>query len=228
MAHMQIETTHGIWYLVEVNGETHYVPPGMVSLDRLDAGQTKGIDDLRDEQEASNPILSRADNDGAATEQWAGWINVLQPYVERAMTFDSVDVIEAWEGWGARYSAPGYMDCTDWVLGDTEEEAVEECKDLYGDDEEEDDGFDMLMGADMGDDEPEEDDYVTTDHRHFYQYGKLAVTVPMKDEFEAEDWRPHVAAHMNTNLYWPSVYLISDHGNSILLSMVDEEESDDE
>jgi len=44
-------------------------------------------------------------------------------------------------GWGARYSAPGYLDCTEWTLFDTEEEAkaylqddMDECE---HDDEEE-------------------------------------------------------------------------------------------
>jgi len=39
------------------------------------------------------------------------------------------------EGWFARYSANGYLDCTDWVGPcETEEQAIEECKELYGDD----------------------------------------------------------------------------------------------
>jgi hypothetical protein len=37
------------------------------------------------------------------------------------------------EGWFCRYSAPGYMDCTDWIGPyETEEEAIEECEALYG------------------------------------------------------------------------------------------------
>lgn len=42
--------------------------------------------------------------------------------------------VETVFGWFARLSAPGYMDCTDWIGPyDTEEEAVEECEALYGD-----------------------------------------------------------------------------------------------
>lgn len=42
------------------------------------------------------------------------------------------------EGWCARYSAPGYLDCTDWTGPfETEEEAIEECRALYGDEEDE-------------------------------------------------------------------------------------------
>lgn len=41
--------------------------------------------------------------------------------------------VETVFGWFARYSAPGYMDCTDWMGPyDTEEEAAKECKEMYG------------------------------------------------------------------------------------------------
>jgi len=41
--------------------------------------------------------------------------------------------IEHWEiiGWGARLSAPGYLDCTDWSVFDTEREAKEYLRDTY-------------------------------------------------------------------------------------------------
>lgn len=41
------------------------------------------------------------------------------------------------EGWFARMSAPGYLDCTDWIGPyDTAEEAERECREMYGDDDE--------------------------------------------------------------------------------------------
>lgn len=46
------------------------------------------------------------------------------------------DVIEGPEkkiGWGARLSAPGYLDCTEWCVLDSEEEAREYLMDNYGD-----------------------------------------------------------------------------------------------
>lgn len=60
-------------------------------------------------------------------------------------------------------------------------------------------------------DEPGEDDYKTEDHRHFYQYGKLVVTVP-----EEHDWEPYIKAHMLKQQFFPSVFSISDHGNTCL------------
>lgn len=36
-------------------------------------------------------------------------------------------------GWAARYSAPGYLDCTEWVgVCASEAEALAECRSLYG------------------------------------------------------------------------------------------------
>lgn len=36
---------------------------------------------------------------------------------------DDVEAIEVKEGWGARLSAPGYMDCTEWSVYETEKKA---------------------------------------------------------------------------------------------------------
>jgi len=46
---------------------------------------------------------------------------------------------QEWEnikGFGARLSAPGYLDCTEWAVFDTEDEAREYLEEMYGDDEE--------------------------------------------------------------------------------------------
>ena len=39
------------------------------------------------------------------------------------------------EGWGARMSAPGYLDCTEWVVFETVEEAYEYLDEYYGEDD---------------------------------------------------------------------------------------------
>jgi hypothetical protein len=47
---------------------------------------------------------------------------------------------QLWEniiGYGARLSAPGYMDCTEWCVFDTDEEAEEYLSEMYGDEDEE-------------------------------------------------------------------------------------------
>lgn len=133
---MKIQTTFGIWYIVEVDGETHYIPPGCVYIP-VDKGETLT---LKDEQENATKWLSEALADDVKAEIHDAWLAMLkdiQPFIERKIK-DPTDVeIEAWEGFGAQYHMPGYMDQTDWVLGDTEEEAIANCKDLYGDEEEE-------------------------------------------------------------------------------------------
>lgn len=45
--------------------------------------------------------------------------------------------VELKEGFGARLSAPGYLDCTEWSVFDTAEEAEQYLQDTYGADEEE-------------------------------------------------------------------------------------------
>jgi len=56
----------------------------------------------------------------------------LQPYCENREAW----VIAKVRGWGARLSAPGYMDCTEWVVFDSEQEARDYLKETFGDDEE--------------------------------------------------------------------------------------------
>ncbi len=41
--------------------------------------------------------------------------------------------VEMKEGYGARLSMPGYLDCTDWTVHDTSEEAFEYLEETYED-----------------------------------------------------------------------------------------------
>lgn len=55
----------------------------------------------------------------------------VQQYVE--------GTVQSWEnvtGYGARLSAPGYMDCTEWTVFNTEQEAIDYLEETYPDDEE--------------------------------------------------------------------------------------------
>jgi hypothetical protein len=48
--------------------------------------------------------------------------------------------VQSWEliqGYGARLSAPGYLDCTEWSVFDSPEEAEAYLQEMYGEDEEE-------------------------------------------------------------------------------------------
>lgn len=65
-------------------------------------------------------------------------VDALLDYLEG--TPDDPDgLCEVSTGYIARLSAPGYLDCTDWSVFDTEDEAREYLRDTYGDDESDDD-----------------------------------------------------------------------------------------
>lgn len=50
---------------------------------------------------------------------------------------DPDEPVESTEGWYGRMSAPGYLDCTDWTWGETEQEVRATLTEYYGDDEDE-------------------------------------------------------------------------------------------
>lgn len=47
-------------------------------------------------------------------------------------TFSECKPIRGW--YAARYSAPGYMDCTDWTFGTNRRKLAREVRGMYGDD----------------------------------------------------------------------------------------------
>jgi hypothetical protein len=51
----------------------------------------------------------------------------------------AIDSIELVLGYGARLSAPGYMDCTDWSVYPSLKEAQEALAEMFGDDDADDD-----------------------------------------------------------------------------------------
>ncbi len=56
-------------------------------------------------------------------------MELLRAYLEGNRVFS----VQEREGYGARLSAPGYLDCTDWAVFDTEEEARAYLGETYGD-----------------------------------------------------------------------------------------------
>lgn len=61
----------------------------------------------------------------------ADTIKKIQPYTEGTpMSWEN------FKGYGARLSAPGYLDCTEWTVFDTEEEAREYLAETYPEDSE--------------------------------------------------------------------------------------------
>jgi len=80
---------------------------------------------VRDCQTVTHPM---SDEDRDAT------VEKIRPYVEGKP--------QAWEnikGYGARLSAPGYLDCTEWTVFETAEEAKAYLDENYSDEEEQGD-----------------------------------------------------------------------------------------
>lgn len=63
--------------------------------------------------------------------------SLLHSYLKDYTQNTKITEITLVSGYGARLSAPGYMDCTGWVVCDSEEEAEEYLRDTYGNEEDE-------------------------------------------------------------------------------------------
>jgi hypothetical protein len=69
------------------------------------------------------------------TDDWLGANPTLDDFADYVESGEPAEFEEE-TGWGARYSAPGYMDATDWVgVYPTEEQARDEAVSIYGDEE---------------------------------------------------------------------------------------------
>lgn len=108
MGFMQQQIIKDEWYGVETGNGTEYIPSDLAAL-----GLTVG---------------TTYDDD---SPEWEEIIGALQDYTE-CTDISSVELIE---GYGARLSAPGYMDCTEWSVFDTEAEAQAFLDEFYGEDD---------------------------------------------------------------------------------------------
>ena len=108
MSFMQRQITYRIdWLSVETTHGTWFVPK----------------DDLK---------LMYPDSESALGDNYEDAVADIEPYVEGK--------IQSWKtvkGYGARLSAPGYLDCTEWSVFDTVEEAQEYLDEMYPEDENE-------------------------------------------------------------------------------------------
>lgn len=68
---------------------------------------------------------------------------------------------------------------------------------------------------------PEEGDYTTTDHIHWYQDGRLVLTTADRGDphSPADHAYALVKAHMDGAQFWPNAWFISDHGNAHLINL---------
>jgi hypothetical protein len=107
---MQPQIIHGLWLEVEADG-TNWIPVEE-SCGKLGLGVG---DELTPESE---------DEEG-----WARYKAQVGAFIEAGP--DRISSIKLVKGWGARLSAAGYLDCTEWSVFDTEEEAKRYLRDEY-------------------------------------------------------------------------------------------------
>lgn len=100
------------WFRVETTQGTEFIRVADVSLF------------VRDSVTKTHP-MSEDERDST--------IEKIRPYVEgKPQSWENI------KGYGARLSAPGYLDCTEWSVFETREEAEEYLDEMYPNDEEED------------------------------------------------------------------------------------------
>lgn len=109
MGFMQPQVEFGEWIFVDGPYGSEVVPADLLT--------TRGVRDL---QKAINRTF-----DGKSMSLEGTPIAM---YCENTVAYS----IEKRQGFGARLSAPGYMDCTPWTVFDTEKEAREYLADLEG------------------------------------------------------------------------------------------------
>lgn len=117
MAFMQQQIQFGLWLEVETRDGTDFIPADLVDTTGMAEGHTYGV---------HGPIGRDV---AAAAAQYVGVTS--RP--------ERIETVRLFKGYGARLSAPGYMDCTDWCVFDSHEAAVEYLEETYGDETEDSD-----------------------------------------------------------------------------------------
>lgn len=107
MSHMQPQIRYSVW------AEFHT----QQGIEFVDAEEMANLPELGVQIADDNPAFAEIVRDFSA-------------YL--SVPVEDVDSVEFNYGWGARMSAPGYMDCTDWAVFPTNEEAKEYLDDYYG------------------------------------------------------------------------------------------------
>lgn len=117
MSFMQPQIVFGKWLVFETRGGVEVFPDDLIPEHRLGVNQALFEED---DPERFNSLVA----DIAAYRQHEG----------------RVYFFFLREGYGARLSAPGYLDCTEWVVFDSKKEAKKYLLDLqWGEDDDDDD-----------------------------------------------------------------------------------------
>jgi len=106
MPFMLPDIERGVWIEIDGNAGTEFIPPGYVTLPDYA---------IYEEREAAGHLPDDMDCNEA-------WLRDVYPLVKDYIESSSIYSAVEREGYGVRLSAPGYMDCTEWSVFDTEAE----------------------------------------------------------------------------------------------------------
>lgn len=124
MSFMRREIVKGSWLLIDGPRGIDCVPADLCSRAVLDSfGHTHAEWTVTPDSEGFDKLAALVSN-----------------YTENRE--DEINSIEMKRGFGARLSAPGYLDCTPWAVFATESEAEEYLAEMYSEDEDEDENAD--------------------------------------------------------------------------------------
>ncbi len=116
MGFMQPQIEWDEWIVIDGDNGITFIPSYLVGTIHISEGDTIDCESLDGDDEPYD---------------WAGIISSLGDYYDG----HRIDEVSIRSGWGARLSAPGYMDCTEWCVFDTEQEARDYLRDELGDDD---------------------------------------------------------------------------------------------
>lgn len=101
MGFMEPEIQEGDWFSIDGPCGGEHIPADLVSLDIPEKITEEWLEDVA--------------------------LPALHDFIENRKLW----TVEKIHGFGARLSAPGYMDCTEWTVFDTEEEAKDHIREFY-------------------------------------------------------------------------------------------------
>ena len=121
MPFMEKQIEYGLFVMVETLDGTCSIPVDVCG----NPFSTEGI-----------PLGEEVDYDTLSDNPTEDMKNMVLDYIE-CYSIDRITSMSLKTGFGARLSAPGYMDCTEWTVFNTEDGAEQYLHDLQGEDEEE-------------------------------------------------------------------------------------------
>lgn len=113
MSFMQPEIVKQGFYIVDGPCCTEHIPDDVASLPDYDE-------------------WDQLDNQADYDDQDDWYLKACHDALKDYTSNNKFYIIEHKQGYGARMSAPGYLDCTEWTFCDTLEESIEELLSNYG------------------------------------------------------------------------------------------------